>query len=104
MAKKDKSTKQDRNRPWCKLYRLGNKREASTVRKLLRRLSGVHGLTDGSAVECLRSLAPFAARNDAKLISAALDRFNSAEARVFRAMKLKERRLVVDLPRLGLAA
>ena len=100
----DKSAKQDRNRPWCKLYRLGNKREASTVRKLLKRLAGVHGLTDGSAVERLRALAPYAARGDAKLIEATIARFNSAEARVFRAMKLKERRLVVDRPRLGLWA
>ena len=96
MAEGKKSQKFDRNRPWCKLYRLGNKREASTVHKLLRRLSGVHGLTDGSAVERLRAMAQFASRTDVKLIAATLDRFNSAEGKAIRNARNVERERNAD--------
>ena len=91
MAQKTKSSKQDRNRPWCKAYRADSRRERSTVRKLLRRLEGVHGLTDGKAVERLRELAQFAAKGDAKRVDAVIASFNSDIGKVARSARNRSR-------------
>lgn len=85
-SKTGKSSKQDRNRPWCKAYRAENRRERSTIRKLLRRVENtIHGLMDGAAVEHLRTLTAYAEKAHAARITAAWERFNTVEARRLRA-------------------
>lgn len=84
-SKTGKSSKQDRNRPWCKAYRAENRRERSTIRKLLRRVENtIHGLMDGAAVERLRALTAYAEKAHAARITAAWERFNSAEGKQLR--------------------
>ena len=84
-SKTGKSSKQDRNRPWCKAYRAENRRERSTIRKLLRRVENtIHGLVDGVAVERLRALTAYAEKAHAARITAAWERFNTAEGKQLR--------------------
>ena len=91
-SKTGKSSKQDRNRPWCKAYRAENRRERSTIRKLLRRVeSTIHGLTDGAAIERLRALTSYAEKAHAARITAAWERFNSVEGKRIRSARAEER-------------
>lgn len=85
MASKIKAL-MERNRPCCKAYRAENRRERSTIRKLLRRVENtIHGLMDGSAVERLRALTTYAEKAHATRITAVWERFNSAEGKTLRA-------------------